>query len=65
MPAPAPNTIWVSPIFGGSLITFENYLGQRQSFAPSATYNNPRHAHIKKYVAMSLVFITVTHVEAR
>mgnify|MGYP006115360327 FL=1 len=31
MPAPAPNTIWVSPIFGGSLITFENYLGQRQS----------------------------------
>ena len=31
MPAPVPHTIWIEPMFGGSLITFENYLGQRQS----------------------------------
>ena len=31
MPGPAPHSIWFETIYGGSLVTFENYLGQRQS----------------------------------
>ena len=31
MPGPAPHAIWVETMLGGSLVTFENYFGQRQS----------------------------------